>query len=197
MSIAARRGKNDAVLAFRCRGADVALQHVVGDACRVAGERIAEATAAAGAGAERVTSRAAAGPGFWRTVAILLGAARRRTAGRARRRAELLRKRGAALTGFAPAFGIIALGFFAILVHVIAAIDLTVAISTADDLAERGVASSSLAALVAVAVLALWAVMLVCQGEGVETDTQRARQPMWEWLFQPTRRRPPRSSSPS
>ena len=31
--------------------------------------------------------------------------------------------------------------------------------------------------------LFLWAVMLVFQGEGLELDLQRRRNPMWEWLF--------------
>jgi membrane protease YdiL (CAAX protease family) len=32
-------------------------------------------------------------------------------------------------------------------------------------------------------VLIWWAVMLICQGEGLELDLQRRRHPMWEWLF--------------
>ena len=28
-----------------------------------------------------------------------------------------------------------------------------------------------------------WALMLICQGEGLELDLQRRRHPMWEWLF--------------
>jgi membrane protease YdiL (CAAX protease family) len=32
-------------------------------------------------------------------------------------------------------------------------------------------------------ILLWWAVMLVCQGEGLELDLQRRRHPMWEWLF--------------
>jgi membrane protease YdiL (CAAX protease family) len=32
-------------------------------------------------------------------------------------------------------------------------------------------------------VLLWWAMMLVCQGEGLELDLQRRRHPMWEWLF--------------
>jgi membrane protease YdiL (CAAX protease family) len=32
-------------------------------------------------------------------------------------------------------------------------------------------------------ILLWWFVMLVCQGEGLELDVQRRREPMWEWLF--------------
>ena len=31
--------------------------------------------------------------------------------------------------------------------------------------------------------LALWLVMMICQGEGMELDLQRRRHPMWEWLL--------------
>ena len=31
--------------------------------------------------------------------------------------------------------------------------------------------------------LITWLVMLICQGEGLELDIQRRRNPMWEWLF--------------
>jgi hypothetical protein len=39
------------------------------------------------------------------------------------------------------------------------------------------------AALLGSLALLWWFAMLVCQGEGVELDTQRRRRPMWEWLF--------------
>ena len=40
-----------------------------------------------------------------------------------------------------------------------------------------------LTAFVGSAFLALWFVMLVFQGEGLELDFQRRRHPMWEWLY--------------
>jgi len=43
--------------------------------------------------------------------------------------------------------------------------------------------SGRMPALVGSAVLFLWFVMLVFQGEGLELDIQRRRHPMWEWLY--------------
>jgi membrane protease YdiL (CAAX protease family) len=37
--------------------------------------------------------------------------------------------------------------------------------------------------IIALIILLWWSMMLVCQGEGPELDTQRPRNPMWEWLF--------------
>jgi membrane protease YdiL (CAAX protease family) len=37
--------------------------------------------------------------------------------------------------------------------------------------------------IIALIMLLWWSTMLVCQGEGPELDTQRPRNPMWEWLF--------------
>ncbi len=43
--------------------------------------------------------------------------------------------------------------------------------------------TSPVAAMLGSLVLLWWAVMLVCQGEGLEMDLQRRRHPMWEWIF--------------
>ena len=129
-----------------------------------------------------MTGARAAGPGFLRTLLVLLWAARRRTAGRLRRQAEMRRKRRASFTGLAPAFGLLALGFFAAIVHVATADDIGEAVRTAETLVADG-APASLPDLVALAVVLVWGLMLVCQGEGPETDASRVRQPMWEFLF--------------
>lgn len=129
----------------------------------------------------RVTDGKAA-PGFWRTVVILLGAARRRASGRMRRQAQLRRKRGAARTAFAPSFGLLALGGFAAVVQGLAAADIAAAVRTAESLVDDG-AAASLPDLVVLVVLLWWGLMLVCQGESPEMDTSRVRQPMWEFLF--------------
>lgn len=43
--------------------------------------------------------------------------------------------------------------------------------------------SGSLPAMVGSLFLLWWFVMLVCQGEGLDLDLQRRRNPMWEWLL--------------
>ncbi|MGJ4926987.1 CPBP family intramembrane glutamic endopeptidase [Bradyrhizobium sp. HKCCYLS2038] len=37
--------------------------------------------------------------------------------------------------------------------------------------------------LIALILVAWWCLIMICQGEGAELDTQRSRDPMWEWLF--------------
>jgi hypothetical protein len=44
-------------------------------------------------------------------------------------------------------------------------------------------ASRPLPAMLGSWVLIAWFVMLVCQGEGLDLDVQRRRDPIWEWLF--------------
>lgn len=43
--------------------------------------------------------------------------------------------------------------------------------------------NKSLAAMMGSIILILWALMVVCQGEGLELDLQRRRHPIWEWLL--------------
>ena len=43
--------------------------------------------------------------------------------------------------------------------------------------------SGSLPALLGSFMLLWWAIMLICQGEGLEVDLQRRRHPIWEWLL--------------
>ncbi len=119
-------------------------------------------------------------PGFWRTVTILLGAARQRAAGRGGRQAQLRRKRKAIAAG--SAIGMLFLALFAGAIHVVAALDVGFAVHAAERLAAHHGSRVS-PDLVALAILGLWMLMLVCQGESPEMDMQRARQPMWEWLF--------------
>ncbi len=45
------------------------------------------------------------------------------------------------------------------------------------------VRSGPLAPMLGSAVLLIWVMMLVFQGEGLELDLQRRRHPMWEWIF--------------
>jgi membrane protease YdiL (CAAX protease family) len=208
-----------------------------------------------------MTDRAAA-PGFWTVVWLLLGAARKRAAGRRRRAGALLRKRGS-LFGRLPAFLGTMLGVgFGILLHVLAASDLAIAVSTAEtvqaeangrvvvedwfvkrisfyeanaaktpgsrdritivenrDIAteagrlasqrkgDKAAIAARLAAavhsdpaallsdetlrrqpgtlpdIVALIIVAGWCLMMLCQGDGLEIDPLRSRNPMWEWLF--------------
>jgi hypothetical protein len=55
------------------------------------------------------------------------------------------------------------------------------------EMAEPGIqaiaVSGALPALLGSLVLGWWFVMMICQGEGLELDTQRRHHPMWEWLF--------------
>lgn len=57
---------------------------------------------------------------------------------------------------------------------------------TKDD-AQHGLKPAGLAAPIPAflgsALLLLWLIALVCQGEGLELDLTRRRHPMWEWLF--------------
>jgi hypothetical protein len=73
----------------------------------------------------------AAAPGFWTVVWLLLGAARKRAAGRRRRTRALLQKRGGMFAGLSPILGA-AVGV-AILLHVLAASDLVTAVRTAEN----------------------------------------------------------------
>ena len=56
-----------------------------------------------------------------------------------------------------------------------------------DDKAQPGIkqlnATGPLPKMFATLFLLVWLIMLICQGEGLELDIQRRRNPMWEWLF--------------
>src|SRR4051794_37152045 len=129
-----------------------------------------------------MTDRTAA-PGFWTVVFLLLGAARRRGAGRVRRRLELQRKRG----GFAaPPFLALAIAVaFALVLNVGVAVEVAIAVSTAAHV--QAVANlprqATLPDIVAFILVAWWCLMMICQGEEPQLDTQRPRNPVWEWLF--------------
>jgi len=57
----------------------------------------------------------------------------------------------------------------------------------AEDQASPGLmglaAAGRLTAMLGSCILLCWGLMLVCQGEGLELDLQRRRDPMWEWVF--------------
>jgi membrane protease YdiL (CAAX protease family) len=193
-------------------------------------------------------------PSFWRTVWLLLKTSRLRTAGRQRRRQQMMRGRGASTsTWWADIVGVVVMVFL----HGIAAFAVISAVKagqqyeterqgkfvvsgpfiaavlthTPDALApedyareakamaentggdpkalevrlRRAVASSGdrlltisaeaapgltglarsgrLTAVLGSGVLLWWLAMLICQGEGLDFDVQRRRDPIWEWLF--------------
>lgn len=141
--------------------------------------------------------------GFWKTVGLLLRAARRRSAGRMSRQQQLLNNRTGSSTDTFNALSMIAIwglmallnGGAAYIVHDVISttqrivLEQNAEISNLVDhkLAQPGVTGLTqfgpLPALLASVVLLGWFVMLVFQGEGLELDLQRRRHPMWEWLF--------------
>lgn len=209
------------------------------------------------------------GPGFWRTLWLLLKAAQLRSLGRQRRQRELFRARtrngGADFTGFGFAVVVLAMALLHLLTAWIlcralvegerleaerngvtmvsatflqdvqgsrldlptlkrspqeldrvfgkriaaeaqriesetgrdaAAIRLELVQSIADPGSSRLAAEPTtgtvlrmlgadhrLPAMLGALVLAVWSLGLIFQGEGVELDIQRRRNPMWEWLF--------------
>jgi len=130
-----------------------------------------------------MTDRTAA-PGFWTVVFLLLGAARKRGAGRVRRRLELQRKRG----GFAapPLLAPVIAVAFALVLNIGIAVEVAIAVSTAAHVqaaASLPRQAGTLPDIVAFILVAWWCLMMVCQGEELQVDTQRPRNPVWEWLF--------------
>ena len=78
-----------------------------------------------------MTARAA-GPGFWATVFMLLGAARKRTSGRIRRHIKLRYRRGGRTAAIWPVIGIIFGALLAAALHIGAAFDIMLATTTAE-----------------------------------------------------------------
>jgi len=122
-----------------------------------------------------MTDRTAA-PGFWTVVLLLLGAARKRGAGRVRRRLELRRKRGGLAAP--PVLAIVIAVAFALVLNIGVAVEVAIAVSTA-----AHVQAGTLPDIVAFILVAWWCLMMICQGEEPQLDTQRPRNPVWEWLF--------------
>ena len=128
-----------------------------------------------------MTNRTA--PGFWTIVLLLLGAARKRAAGRMRRMLELQRKRG----------GLTVLHPFALVVAILSALHIGIAVvvvATAVSAAEYVQAATNLPRqpgtlpdIVALILVAWWCLMMICQVEERQLDTQRPRDPIWEWLI--------------
>jgi membrane protease YdiL (CAAX protease family) len=134
-------------------------------------------------------------PGFWSTVRLLLGAARKRAVARRRRQQELLRERSGRKATDWGGIGFVVAALVMALLNIGAAVVVRTAVASAEHfeakLQGKSVVSGltaitkagSLPALVGSMVLIWWIVMLVFQGEGLELDLQRRRHPMWEWLF--------------
>ncbi len=126
---------------------------------------------------------------FWKTVAVIWKAARRRNAGRQRHRRQLRQKRktGASpgLRALGQVVGLVFMGFvhgylgFLTINLVRNGGEMTTIPATLANLR----AAPPLAQLCATLALLWWFAMLVFQGEGLELDTQRRRHPMWEWLL--------------
>ncbi|GLH81669.1 hypothetical protein SSBR45G_65780 [Bradyrhizobium sp. SSBR45G] len=202
----------------------------------------------------------AAAPRFWTVVRLLLGAARRRAAGRTQRTLTQRRQRGGFAVGpfVALAFAIL----LALVFNIGAAVEVAFAVRSAEEVqaeangrvvvddwfavriaggeAEAAAApgrraqisraedryiateaaqlarqthgdqaaiatqltatvrnnpqallssrllreqSGQLPDIIALILVAWWCLMMICQGEGPELDTQRSRDPVWEWLF--------------
>ena len=134
------------------------------------------------------------GIGFWHTVRLLLGAARRRGNGRRRRQRELLAQRSGKQS--ATDFGILGVAFAALIMAALnglAAVILLLSVRDAQRLTVglRGIApgikalgrTGPIPMMFGSFILLWWGIMLVFQGEGLELDIQRRRNPLWEWLF--------------
>jgi hypothetical protein len=149
--------------------------------------------------------------GFWRTVRVLLGAARRRANGRRRRQRELLNQRTGRQTSTDWSFfGVAITVLFMAVLNTGAGFVLVLAVGAGQrvDIEQRlrqDVQAHGAAELVPVRrappgmkalartgpvpmmfgslILLWWSVMLVFQGEGLELDIQRRRHPLWEWIF--------------
>jgi membrane protease YdiL (CAAX protease family) len=206
-----------------------------------------------------MTDRAAAPP-FWTVVLLLLGAARKRAAGRVRRALALRRQRGG--LAVSPVFAFAFVIALALLLNIAAAVEVAIAVSTAEHVQaeangrvvveewfagrienaeadaartpakreqinraeDRDIAieaarlarqqhgdQATIAAqlraavhnnpktllspkslwsqpgtlpdIIALILVAWWCLLMICQGEGPQLDTQRPRDPVWEWLF--------------
>jgi membrane protease YdiL (CAAX protease family) len=134
-------------------------------------------------------------PGFWSTVRLLLGIARKRAVARRKRQRELLHERSGKNATDWGGLGFVIATLVMALLNVGAAFVVRIAVESAEHLEAEHQGKSvisgfttiakpgSLPALVGSMVLIWWIVMLVFQGEGLELDLQRRRHPMWEWLF--------------
>jgi membrane protease YdiL (CAAX protease family) len=130
-------------------------------------------------------------PGFWTTVRLLLAVARKRAVGRRRRQQQLLNQGGGSWnTVVYLLFILMAIGL-----HVLAAFDVDIAVTTAERIEKAAHGSmappllvnlprfTAAPAMLGSLVLLWWSVMLVFYSEGLDLDVQRRRHPMWEWLF--------------
>lgn len=207
-------------------------------------------------------------PGFWETVRLLLGVARKRGLGRTARQREMLRQRTGSRSSNMGCLGFVLTLVFAVIVNVLAAFVVGISVDAGEHLAiqrwgkilvsadffreatraekeaaeaeppldrsqvpldysseahriadnyggdagaietkmrasfqrhgtkdfitRSWVAAFTLAGLTTFGplpgmlgswALIAWFVMLVCQGEGLDLDVQRRRDPIWEWLF--------------
>jgi len=76
-----------------------------------------------------MNARAAAAPGFWTTLFLLLGVARKRATGRVARQSKLLRGRGGSATAAMPIIGFAFAALLSAALNLGAAFDLMIAVS--------------------------------------------------------------------
>ena len=129
--------------------------------------------------------------GFWPTVWLLLGVARRRASGRFQRQQQLLQQRTGSNANTLSVLSQIAIWALMTVLSAGAAYILFETVKIVQRLEAKepnaGLAAidtyGPLPSMMATLVLIWWLITIVCQGEGLELDLQRRRHPMWEWLF--------------
>ncbi len=129
--------------------------------------------------------------GFWRTVRLLLGVARRRSSGRLQRQQQLLQQRSGSsadtlnLLALIVVWGLMAFLNGAAAYTVIQTLEILREIDghQTDGIYVFVGIYGPLPAMLGSLILIWWLITLICQGEGLELDLQRRRHPIWEWLF--------------